>query len=188
MSQQELLKKVLTLLNEHDCPYMLTGSIVSSIQGEPRLSHDIDIIINADFRIERLLLEHFDAENYYLDQTAIREAITTLTMFNLIDINSGDKIDFWMLTDSVFDASRFERKKSVLLFGETAWISSPEDTILAKLFWAKKSGGSEKQLSDVRNVYECNSATIDRGYIEKWSIVLGVKMYWDKIRGSADIQ
>jgi hypothetical protein len=182
MSQQELLKKLLAMLNGHKCPYMLTGSIVSSILGEPRLSHDIDIIIDADKKIEQLLLEQFDTENYYLDEYAIRDAIATQGMFNLIDINSGDKIDFWILTDSAFDASRFARRQSVKLFGEIAWISTPEDTMLSKMLWAKKCGGSEKQLTDVRQVYQYNSASIDRDYMERWCILLGIKHYWDEVR------
>ena len=41
MSQQELLKKVVLTLDQNDIDYMLTGSLVSSMQGEPRLTHDI---------------------------------------------------------------------------------------------------------------------------------------------------
>lgn len=35
MSQQELLAKVVQALNEADIDYMVTGSVVSSLQGEP---------------------------------------------------------------------------------------------------------------------------------------------------------
>jgi hypothetical protein len=45
MSQPELLKGVVTRLDEAGIEYMLTGSIVSSLQGEPRATHDIDIVI-----------------------------------------------------------------------------------------------------------------------------------------------
>jgi SPX domain protein involved in polyphosphate accumulation len=90
MSQQELLKKVLGALNAHDFPYMLTGSIVSSIQGEPRLSHDIDVIIARTFRIFNILREHFDEKEYYFDSTAAKEAIASQQMFNLIDIIHSD--------------------------------------------------------------------------------------------------
>jgi hypothetical protein len=67
------------------------------------------------------------------------------------------------------------------LFDETAFISTPEDTILAKMLWAKKCGGSEKQLTDVRQVFKCNAANIDFRYLEKWSLILDVKHYWDAI-------
>ena len=40
MSQQELLRRVVKELEELDVEYMLTGSLVSSLQGEPRATHD----------------------------------------------------------------------------------------------------------------------------------------------------
>jgi predicted nucleotidyltransferase len=46
MSQQELLSKVIRALDETGCAYMLTGSFASSMQGEPRLSHDIDLVVD----------------------------------------------------------------------------------------------------------------------------------------------
>ena len=42
MPQQELLKLVIARLDEAGIEYMLTGSLASSLQGEPRATHDID--------------------------------------------------------------------------------------------------------------------------------------------------
>ena len=49
MSQQELLRAVLEALESSDTQYMLTGSLVSSLQGEPRSTHDIDFVIILDW-------------------------------------------------------------------------------------------------------------------------------------------
>jgi hypothetical protein len=66
-------------------------------------------------------------------------------MFNLLDTTEGDKVDFWLLTDDAFDASRFARKYEEDIFGFKMNVSAAEDTILSKPKWAKLSGGSEKQ-------------------------------------------
>jgi len=58
-------------------------------------------------------------------------------MFNLIDVSTGDKVDFWILSDSPFDLSRLQRRKRLNLSGALAWVSSPEDIIIAKLSWAQ---------------------------------------------------
>ena len=160
---------------------MLTGSVVSSIQGEPRLTHDIDIIIHCNNRILKVLHDNFDERQYYFDDDTVKEAISSIGMFNLIEIESGDKIDFWLLSDSAFDESRFQRKIRVTLFGEHAWISSTEDTILAKMLWSKNSGGSEKQFNDALRVYEINADTINLAYIEHWSSQLNVEEYWHRL-------
>jgi hypothetical protein len=61
------------------------------------------------------------------------------------------------------------------LLGLTANVSSPEDTILMKLLWAKMSGGSDKQLFDAARVYELQSGILDLGYIDTWAERLGLK-------------
>jgi hypothetical protein len=48
-----------------------------------------------------------------------------------------------MLTDEPFDRSRFKRRRTEEVLGLKLAVSSPEDTILAKLSWAKRSGGRE---------------------------------------------
>ncbi len=45
MSQQELLRKVIQALDQVGIQYMITGSLASSLQGEPRSTHDIDMVI-----------------------------------------------------------------------------------------------------------------------------------------------
>jgi len=64
-------------------------------------------------------------------------------MFNLIETNSGDKVDFWILTNEPFDVSRFARKYIESVLEMELFVTSAEDTILMKLSWAKKSRGSE---------------------------------------------
>jgi hypothetical protein len=61
-------------------------------------------------------------------------------MFNLLDSMGGDKVDFWLLTDEPFDKERFRRRKCEDLGGFEAYIATAEDTILAKLRWAKLAG------------------------------------------------
>lgn len=46
MSQQALLKRIVEALDGAGIPYFLTGSLASSLQGEPRASHDIDLVID----------------------------------------------------------------------------------------------------------------------------------------------
>ena len=45
MSQQELYKKVVQTLQDTGIEYMVTGSVASSLQVEPRSKHDIDLVV-----------------------------------------------------------------------------------------------------------------------------------------------
>lgn len=173
-------------LDRLEIPYMLTGSLVSSLQGEPRATHDIDLVVELPVRIESDLVEAFSDPHYYISRAAIRRAVEEKSMFNLIDSSSGDKVDFWILTDDEFDQSRFGRRIAEKLFGMCVFVSTPEDTILMKLNWAHQSGGSEKQFRDALRVYELQHGKLDRQYLERWAERLSIGDLWDRLLKDAD--
>jgi hypothetical protein len=82
--------------------------------------------------------------------------------------------------------SRFLRKISEEFIGLKMLISSPEDTILAKLRWAKLSGGSEKQFTDALRVYEVQYGKLDIDYLEQWAKKLNVESLWKRLVDEAE--
>ena len=114
------------------------------------------------------------------------EAVSTRGMANLIDTVSGDKVDFWLLTETPFDLSRFARRYYEDLPGMQMAVSSPEDTILMKLRWSKMSGGSEKQFTDAVRVYEVQYEKLDHKYLREWTLKLGVENEMDKLLFEAE--
>ena len=187
MSQQELLKKVIKILEDLGIEYMITGSIASSLQGEPRSTHDIDIIIGMQISKIDKLVESFPFPDFYLDKNSIINAINRQEMFNLIDVKEGNKVDFWILTDDLFDQSRFSRRYTEDFDRIKIRVSSPEDTILAKLRWAKLSGGSEKQFIDALRVYELQFEELDRNYLEHWAKKLNIEQLWEQLKQEAEL-
>jgi len=65
-------------------------------------------------------------------------------------------------------------------------VSSPEDTILAKLRWAKLCGGSEKQFTDALRVYEVQFEKLDTNYMEYWAKKLDVESIWKRLKDKAE--
>ena len=185
MSQQELLNRVVAVLDAADVAYMVTGSFVSGVQGEPRSTHDIDLVVQITAADVDGLIAAFPAGRYYLDGQSVREAIARRDMFNLIDNDSGDKVDFWLLTDEPFDQARFARRYKAPIGGVAVNMSRPEDTILQKLRWAEMSGGSQKQFNDARSVYELQHAAIDVTYLESWLDVLAIRALWERLLAEA---
>jgi len=183
--QRELLARVVSALEELHAPYMVTGAIASSIQGAPRLTHDIDIVVV----LEESDLEHlaglFPTDEFYLDRGSAVCAVKDGSSFNLIDTHEGSKVDFWMLTDEPFDRSRFARRRVEEVLGMRLVVSSPEDTILQKLNWAKLAGGSEKQFMDALRVYEVQSGKLDIGYLEHWAGELEVEPLLQRLKQEA---
>jgi hypothetical protein len=186
MSQPELLTVVVNVLHELKIEFMLTGSHASSLQGEARSTHDIDLVVNLRPEDASPLLHAFQGDRFYLSESAVRDAIRLKRMFNLLEITTGEKVDFWVLTDTPFDRSRFARRQSVDLGEQIIDISAPEDTILMKLSWCQQSGGSEKQFNDVLRVYELQAELLDLEYIQKWAAWLDVEELWQRVLEQAE--
>jgi len=154
--------------------YMLTGALVSSMQGAPRSTHAIDIVVSLTGSDSIRLLASFPPPDYYLSEASISEAISSKGTFNLIEPATRNKVDFWLLTGEPFDRSRFGRKQAVDFRGLRLKVSAPEDTILVKLKWSSDSGGSEKQFTDALRVYELQKEVLDHDYLTHWARELGV--------------
>lgn len=187
MTPTELLRYVVQVLDSSQIEYMITGSIASSLQGEPRATHDLDVVVAVRPEHAKALTQAFSPPHFYLDEDAILEAVHTGGMFNAVNIAEGDKIDFWLLTDDPFDLSRFSRRVQEEVFGIRLMVSSPEDTILAKLRWAELSGGSTRQYVDALRVFEVQANRLDQEYLSDWAERLGVPELWSRIQQEAEL-
>jgi len=182
MSQFKLLREVVEFLNRTHTPYMLTGSIVSSFQGEPRSTHDIDMMILFDKGNVYSLLNAFPPPTYYIDKDMVLEGIQSKKMFKLLNTMTGDKIDFYPLPDNEYELVRFKRKVQEEINELQVWITSPEDTIISKLRWCKLSNGSEKQFKDALNVFEVQFEILDLSYIQIWIEKLGLSDLFERLQ------
>jgi hypothetical protein len=185
VSQTTLLTEAVAALELAQVGYFLSGSLASSLQGEPRATHDVDLVVEVDARVVDALAVAFGTDPYYFDRLAARDALGSGGMFNLIDTTSGDKVDFWALTDEPFDLSRYTRRVKTRVFGIDLTVSAPEDTILQKLKWASAQGGSERQVRDAAGVYEVQRGALDEDYLDEWAERLGVAGALAEVRRTA---
>ena len=181
MGQKELLIQVVHVLEGASVPFMLTGSLASSLQGEPRSTHDIDLVVDLQPAAIDPLVDAFPPPRFHLDRAAVERAVRTRGLVNLLDVEGGDKVDLWMLTGESFDQSRFSRRETVPVFGLAMPVSTPEDTILQKLVWSRMSGGSDRQRLDARRVMEVQRPRLDITYLREWALRLGVEADLDAL-------
>lgn len=99
------------ILESIDISYHVGGSVASGTWGEMRYTQDIDLVADIQESQIPLLLEVF-SPRFYINEIAIKEAIECGTSFNLIDNDTGWKIDIFILNNNPFQISRFERKKT----------------------------------------------------------------------------
>jgi hypothetical protein len=171
MTEQELLVDCLRRLNRLGLPYMLTGSMASNYWGLPRTTHDLDFVLAHDREHAPRIAAAF-ADDFTVDEIAVRNSLDAPYMFNAIDRRSALKADFWTLRQNLFERQMFERRLEVSLFGELAWIATAEDTVLHKLHWNQITP-SERQLGDAAGIVAVQGSALDRPYLERWARELG---------------
>ena len=179
--EEEALVTIARLLEQLEIPHMVTGSVASSFHGRPRSTHDADIVIDPDPRQLAALVDRLGESGFYVDGDHARDALRRRLQFNAIDRQSAFKIDLIIRKDRPFSREEMARRGPAELWtGQTVAMASVEDTILAKLEWAKKAGRSQKQLDDVSGILAVRHG-LDRDYIEKWAAALGVLDLWREI-------
>ena len=185
VNQAELLRYLADVLESLGVDYMIGGSQASMYYGEPRLTRDIDVVV--DLRPPHLpaFLGRFPAGEFYVDEGAAREAIRRTRQFNIIHPASGLKIDVYVNPDTPYDRTRLGRRQKLpLLSGVEAYFARPEDVILYKLLYSQQSG-SELHLRDVLGILSVSGPELDEAYIEEWAGRLGLSTIWGQIRKQA---
>jgi hypothetical protein len=157
---------------------MITGSMASSQHGLPRATNDADVVIDPSPAALDELVASLLADGYYVDAGRAREALATRRLFNVIDPETAFKIDLIIRKERPFSREEFARRERRRFAGIEAAVTTPEDTILSKLEWARKAGGSERQLADAAGVLAVCGGRIDRAYVERWAEALGVADLW----------
>lgn len=129
----------------------------------------IDIDIVADLRLEHvpLLVQFFSSPEYYVSETAIRDAIARRFQFNVIHPASGLKADVFIPKQTDYATLEAQRVKRLSNPGEyDAWFSSAEDVVLNKLLYFQLSGGvSDKHIRDIVGIMKLQGNKIDRCYL-----------------------
>ena len=161
----EVLSIVTRALNGSGIAYMITGSVAMNYYAFPRMTRDIDIVIELHRKDLTTFVGLFK-NDFYLSPDAIEEAITNREMFNIIHNKYVMKLDFIVKKPSKYLLAEFQRRQQIIIQGIPMWIASPEDLILSKLWWAKDTQ-SELQICDVKNLLS-SVDSLDIAYINRW--------------------
>jgi hypothetical protein len=169
-TELDVLRDVSQRLTSGGVAFMLTGSMAMNYYAQPRMTRDIDLVVELASDQIDLLISMFESE-YYVDRHAVARAIADRSMFNLIHNETIIKLDCIVLKRHEYRQEEFARRRLVRLGDFETWIVSREDLILSKLYWAGDSK-SEIQLRDVSNLltFDC-----DMAYLNSRAEDLGVK-------------
>lgn len=173
----EVTLKVTAFFEKLNIPYLIGGSLASTLYGMVRTTQDADIV--AEMRLEHLpaFLAALQDE-FYMDEEMIAEAIRRHGSFNIIHRESMFKVDVFIPRPRPFLQSQFaraQRQTFVLESEVSARFASPEDTILSKLEWYRLGAEvSERQWRDILGILKTRAGELDLPYLRRWALELRV--------------
>ncbi len=159
-------------------PYLVGGSLASSLHGTPRATQDVDLV--AELRLQHVpALVAALEETFYVDHEMIRDAIRRRSSFNVIHLETMFKVDVFILKDDLASRQEMERRQVYRVLDNPPRdlvIASAEDIILQKLYrYQLGAGVSDRQWNDVLGVMKTQGGQLDMPYLTRTAALLNVE-------------
>jgi len=170
-------REIIAALDSLKIAYCVGGSLASSIHGIPRATIDGDVVAVLALRHCRPLHDAL-LPAFVVSHGAIVQALQNESSFNAIHRESLAKVDVFVPKSHPWYQSQIERRQLIPFGtepGAPVFVSTPEDTILAKLDWYRLGGGvSDRQWGDVLGVIKVQAESLDMAYLRKWAAELSL--------------
>lgn len=159
---------------------MVTGSVAVIVYGEPRLTHDVDIVVDLDADQARRLPEVFEPSDYYCppsEVVAIEIRRAQRGHFNIIHHKTGFKADMYPIGNDALHQWGLAHTKRETFRGETIVLAPPEYVITRKLEFFRE-GGSDKHVRDVQSMWAVSRDDIDIDTLSEFLNERGLIKIW----------
>ncbi len=185
MQDPDLISLFVTSLEKAGISYMITGSIASSIYGEPRNTLDIDLVVLLEKHQVSQLPSLYPEEDFYLppaDVIAIESRREAHGHFNIIHHNTGLKADIYLSRNHPSLPWALQKIRRVETPSSPINLAPPEYVILHKLEFYRE-GASDKHLRDIAGIIE--QQDIDHAYLDEAIHRLGLSDQWQAAQARA---
>lgn len=183
MQEVNLIKLFTDKLNQLNIPYCITGSVATIIYGQPRLTHDIDIVVNLQISLISRLFDLFPKEEFYLPPedvliTEIRRE--TRGHCNIFHLETSFKADFYFVNNDDFLLWAIENARNIIYESSILRVAPPEYVIIKKLEFYKE-GKSQKHLIDIKSILDYSSDIIDFNFLKNLITKYGLSNQWNEL-------
>lgn len=186
MAELDLFLLFTRRLNALGAPYMVCGSVAVIVYGEPRLTHDVDLVVVLTREQIARLPDLFPSAEFYLPPVEIMLVEAGREQrghFNIIHHDSGFKADVYLSGNDPLHAWGLARARKLEVDGEPLRVAPPEYVILRKLEYFRE-GGSEKHLRDIRSMLATSPGLIDEAELAPLVAERGLQDLWRRVKES----
>jgi hypothetical protein len=163
---------------------MVTGAVAAIIYGEPRLTHDIDLVVVLKLEEVKKIQEAFPSEEFYCPpEEAIRLEVKRPSRghFNIIHRETGFRADCYLMGDDKLHLWGISKWKELDIEGEPVWVAPPEYVIVRKLEYFRE-GRSEKHLKDIAGILAVSPDHIDFDQLQEKINAYGLEEEWTEAK------
>jgi hypothetical protein len=169
----QLAAQLHELFIANEISYYVTGGVAAIAYGETRTTQDLDVVLAVDPADLPQIATIFETAGFYV--SGLEDVIAKrMSSFQVTQIETISRADLMIPLATEFSRIQFTRRKTIpIAQGQDVYFASPEDVIINKLLWGKKSQ-SEKQWRDVLSIMKTQRETLEYGYIREWTDELGI--------------
>ena len=169
MQADNLFRIFVSRINNLSITYMITGAAASIIYGQPRLTNDIDLVIDLKPGDVEKFTEAFPIEEFYCPPPEVIKLEISRPLrghFNLIHHETGFKADIYASGKDELHRWGLKNRNRVDVENNEFWLAPVEYVILRKLEYFRE-GGSEKHMRDIAGILALSSDQIDLKVLEE---------------------
>ena len=155
--------------------YLLGGSMASTALGEPRMTLDVDLVIDLEIGTVDRWIESLGPE-FLIDRDWVRAEVERRGSFQLFHMPSLVRIDVFVPPWEGVHLWKWERRRRLRIDANLSLdVTAPEGIVLQKLMWYRAGGEvSDRQWRDVVGVLRAQRLHLQRDEMEAWATRCGV--------------
>jgi hypothetical protein len=181
MPEPNLFKIFTSKLSELNVPYMVTGSVASIVYGEPRVTHDIDIVLTLSLSKIDEFIKLFPEDQFYcppvevVKNEVLRDARGHC---NVLHHDTGFKADIYFAGNEEFQHWALENVK-IIDFSDAKLPLAPVEYVIVKKLEFYREGKSQKHLSDIKSMLDNSAESIDFDLLKTFITKFNLKEEWE---------
>ncbi|MEO8706393.1 MAG: hypothetical protein ABI867_40560 [Kofleriaceae bacterium] len=168
MQVPDLIRPFIERLHTLGLPYMVTGSTAGIFYGEPRMTHDVDLVVALRMKDVDAFVAAFPLDEFYCppeDVLAIEVQRGQRGHCNLIQHATGFKADVYIAFDELHRWALAHRR-TIEVDGLAVSVAPIEYVIVRKLeYYVERK--SEKHVRDIRGMLATSGDLIDRPHLAR---------------------
>lgn len=189
MHTLDFFSVILHPLNGSGLAYMVTGAAAVIVYGEPRMTHDLDLVLNLQKSDIPKFLTLFPEDQFYVPPAEVLHVETGRKHrghFNLIHHDTGLRADIYLMGDDPLHHWAMKYRKKMIFDDSVIWLAPIEYVIIRKLEYYRE-GQSAKHLEDIRNMIQVSGSDVDRDRLGEMIAAHHLENEWQMVTSEGSL-